>query len=135
MSQYEEDWFGPKTGLLAGGVPLPPRRPPDLGQPRDGADLPMSPQMRDDLRNLIERTQRSQPVAPGYAEGEIIRTPGTTTVPHINRLINDPPMTGPEDINDPRYAKQPLPREFEPARPIPLGEIQRRWGVPRLEDL
>ena len=183
MSRYEEDWFAPKTGLLAAsadglgpkpseidrdwGVPLPPRRPRDLGVPpgfprsqNDGADLPSRPMPRSrggppspqeeyllkqqEIRERAQREGRERfdelkqdyPHGSGYPETAPSFPSGNPTEQPTASMLRQQGQRmghGLEDIG--LWPKQPLPPEFEPARPIPLGEIQRRWGVPRLEDL
>ena len=144
MSRYEEDWFGPQTGLLAPrntGGPTEEQLQrffdsPNLPRPPRSQNMPPapSPELEKALRENIDRYTKMYPFGTGYAEGDVIPTPGNTTAGHINSQIQGRHI-GPEDINDPIYPKQPMPPEFEPERPIPLGEIQRRWGVPRLEEL
>jgi hypothetical protein len=116
---------GPQSGMLA-DVPLPPRRPFDLGQPPDGADLPGPRTMPSTPRHAYGR--------PSYAEGEAMPPgPGQFNIQQLNQVLGAPEQHSSEDVAD--IPQRPLPPEYQPARPIPLGEIQRKWGVPRMEDL
>ena len=151
MSQYEEDWFGPKPGLLAADVPLPPRRPPNLGDvDSESADLPTRPpgrayqkradqffaEQRQRGLNRFNELKQDYPLGSGYPETapSFPSGPMDPTISGLNRALGGPyPPAMDENVD--LWPKRPLPPEYEPQRPIPLGEIQRKWGVPRLEDL
>jgi len=131
----------PTAGLLAGGVPLPPRRPPGMGM--NEADLPSrypgppttpSQPSPDAAEQFFKRMLQRYPFGQGAAEDEPQPAPpGQSIIQGLNRALGGPAVESSEDVSD--MPKQPMPPEYEPQRPIPLGEIQRRWGVPRLEDL
>ena len=89
-------------------------------------------------RERFDELKRDYPYGSGYPENSPSFPSGNPTEQPTASMLRQqgtrPSLGGPEDF----YADQPpvpLPSEFEPERPIPLGEIQRRWGVPRLEDL
>jgi hypothetical protein len=144
MSKYEDDWFGPDRGILARSRPL-------LPAPPGGADLPSAPpgpayQKRADQYFAQERQhgldrfnelKRDYPYGAGYPETAPSFPSGNPEDPKLGRdLQHQGQKLGggyAEDVGT--WAKQPMPDEFIPERPIPLGEIQRRWGVPRMEDL
>jgi len=139
-----------ESWLLAAGRP----------QQRGGSDLPTRPLPRSrggppspaeeyllNQKSIREQHQQSQlqrfnelkrdyPYGAGYPENSpsFPNAGPQFNVKQIDQMIGRPSLGGTEDFAD---QQQPgsLPREFEPQRPIPLGEIQRRWGVPRLEDL
>jgi hypothetical protein len=180
MSAYEDDWFGPKRGLLSRTsmadelglppsqtdaqpglpqtAPLPPRRPADIDR---GADLPwqkdwrfnrsiprpMTPyekEVYDKMqqhnsagRERFEELKRDYPHGAGYPENSpsFPNAGPQFNIKQIDEMIGRPSWGGEESFADQTKPGGPLPREFRPQREIPLGEIQRRWGVPRLEDL
>jgi hypothetical protein len=156
----------PRYGLLAGGVPLPPRRPPGIGG--SGADLPASPRfppggrppspaeemLRQDKEReekaeaqrqaqgmtQLEELKRDYPYGAGFPETSpsFPRPAGQKAISEINNYFNVKELfatPSEETPADSYFGEGQMPPEYEPARPIPLGEIQRRWGVPRLEDL
>ena len=149
------------SGLPMKG-PLPPRRPPEFGSiplgersnqwhkdyvERHRSPRPLSPweqEMQDKLRQQnevgrerFEELKRDYPYGSGYPEN----SPSFPNPPEqqfnvkqIDKMIGRPSWGGEENFADQEKAT-PLPPEFRPKREIPLGELQRRWGVPRLEDL
>jgi hypothetical protein len=151
--------MAPRYGLLAGGVPLPPRRPPGVGS--DGADLPtlrgvqlpkqdiyelLRRDIDEQARGRAERQQKGMaelgelkqdyPYGSGFPETSpsFPRPEGQWPLSEMNQRVRGPGgMAGAEDTR--HLQPWPLPGEYQPDRPIPLGELQRRWGVPRLEDL
>src|SRR3954464_1696768 len=156
----------PRSGLLAGGVPLPPRRPPGIGS--DGADLPRGPPgyfnpswdehfrrwEEEERQNMARRAeQQAQRQAKGMAElGELKKDypygagfpetspsfpapAGQIPMSRLNETLSVPSKPTASEMGREWGASQDLPLEYQPDRPIPLGELQRRWGVPRLEDL
>ena len=155
----------PRYGILAGGVPLPPRRPNGIGS--EGSDLPMrAPRgskfpnltmeefLRQDMgkqnRDYAQRQQQGHaqlqqlkqqyPYGAGFPETSpsFPRPEGQNAISEINqhfdlnRIMAQPSEETPETSY---FGKGQLPPEYQPERPIPLGELQRRWGVPRFEDL
>ena len=103
-------WFDPRTGLLAAGVPLPPRRPPDLGQPRDDADLPgprttpstprYTPQQRDALQGLFNQHAQQYPYGRGTAEGEVMSVgPEQFNIRQLNQVLGGPERYSSENVS------------------------------------
>jgi len=110
------------------------RRPPH------GVDKPTTrpPPPMDEADAYFAQMKQKYPYGQGVGEGEIAPAPsGQQNVYQLRNSLSTPLTTGPEDINDPVYAplRQPLPREFQPQRPLSLEEIRRRWGVPKMENL
>jgi hypothetical protein len=152
MSKYEDDWFGPDGGILARGKPLMPRsqgsdlptRP--LPRSRGGPPSPAEEYLLQQKSIQEQHRQRGQerfnelkqdyPLGSGYPETAPSfpsGNPNENPTASILQQQGNKMGMGLEDIS--LWPKQPLPPEFEPQRPIPLGEIQRKWGVPRMEDL
>lgn len=123
------------------GMKMPDYYPPppgnDKGRP-SGKILPFKPTGMDgsDLPS-----PRTMPSTPGhafgrrsYGEGEAMPPPpGQFNIRQLNETLGGPVQHTTEDVAD--IPKRPLPPEYQPERPIPLGELQRRFGVPRLEEL
>ena len=119
MSRLEDDWFGPKAGLLAAGKPLPQRRPSSPSE----------------AEKFLQRGQ-PPPSARQYREGiDPIPNVGPLreqpTIGGLNQALQQPWRHIEEDMSlKPPY---PTPGEYLPlpGEELSLGDIIQRFSPRR----
>lgn len=138
-------------GIGSDGADLP-RGPPGYFDPR--YDKLMREAIEEERQNMARQAERrAQRQTKGMAElGELKQdypygagfpetSPsfpapiGQVPMSRLNEILSVPSKPTASEGGREWGASQDLPPEYQPDRPIPLGELQRRWGVPRLEDL